>query len=266
MKYKLFISDYDGTLGGWDGVDHETVSAIREYEKKGGKFVVCTGRMFDNIKAFCDRYDIADTVASYQGARINERKSGKELFTEIIPKNLAIEVLRFLKDLPVQPVILGADALYYEKESQYIDFYTKANVVKLTQVNDLAQAVLDNRVEAFKINVSCEGVKPADFVKEYGAKFTDRLILNSGSEFIAEFVNPVASKGAAVRFLSKYYNVGYDEILAVGDSSNDMELLRGAWHGVAVGDGNEELKKTADEVTVPFAEKPVKYLLEKYCL
>ena len=54
--------------------------------------------------------------------------------------------------------------------------------------------------------------------------------------------------------------------MAVGDSTNDIELLNGPWHGVAVGDGRKELLAVADEITVPYNENPVKVLLEKYCL
>ena len=52
----------------------------------------------------------------------------------------------------------------------------------------------------------------------------------------------------------------------MGDSTNDIELIKGEWHGVAVGDAREELKAVAKEITVPYSEQPIKYLLEKYCL
>ena len=51
MKYKLFITDYDGTLGGApeNTIDSQTLSAIDKFEQKGGKFVVCTGRMLTSV-------------------------------------------------------------------------------------------------------------------------------------------------------------------------------------------------------------------------
>ena len=52
----------------------------------------------------------------------------------------------------------------------------------------------------------------------------------------------------------------------MGDSTNDIPLLDGEWHGVAVGDGMKDLKDFAKEITVNFDEQPVKFLLEKYCL
>ncbi|MBR0188799.1 MAG: HAD family phosphatase [Clostridia bacterium] len=266
MKYKLFIADYDGTLGGFEGINPETVDAIKEYEKKGGKFVVCTGRMFKNIRDICSRYDIADAVSSYQGARINDRKSGKTLFAGKVPDDLAVEILNLVKDLPVKPAVLSDNKLYYCENSAYIEMYKKANIIELVRVSDLARGVADREFEALKINVICEGIGAADFIADYGERYKNRLIVNSGGPNLAEFVNPACSKGAAVRFLANYYGVGYDEIIAVGDSTNDVELIRGAWHGVAVGDAKEELKRFADEITVPYKDQPVKYLLEKYCL
>ena len=266
MKYKLFISDYDGTLGGFDGIREETVKAIREYEKRGGKFAVCTGRMFKNIREICDNYDIADAVASYQGARINERKSGNTLFKGKIPDNLAVEILNSVKGLPVKPAVLSDSKLYYTDDSEYIEMYKKAKVVELVRVDDLAKCIAKKEFEALKINVICEDIKVDDFIKIYGEKYNGKLLLNSGSARLAEFVSPDCSKGAAVRFLAKHYGLDFSEIIAVGDSTNDIELIAGEWHGVAVGDGNEELKKLADEVTLAFPDQPIKTLLEKYCL
>ena len=51
MKFELFISDYDKTLGDApDKISPENVKAIQEYTAKGGKFVICTGRMFSSIE------------------------------------------------------------------------------------------------------------------------------------------------------------------------------------------------------------------------
>ena len=266
MKYKLFIADYDGTLGGFEGINEDTVKAIKEYERRGGKFAVCTGRMFKNIRDICERYDIADIVSSYQGARINDRKSGKLLFAGKVPDDFAVEILNSVKTLPVKPAVLSDNKLYYTENSAYIEMYKKANIIELVRVKDLAAAVAGGKFEALKINVICEGISSTDFIADYGERYKNRLIVNSGGPSLAEFVNPACSKGAAVRFLANYYGVGYDDIIAVGDSTNDIELIGGEWHGVAVGDGKEELKKVADEITVPYKDQPVKYLLEKYCL
>ena len=57
MKYKLVISDYDGTLGcaPQNDIDAKTLSAIKKFQAKGGKFVVCTGRMFASVHIEVDQ-------------------------------------------------------------------------------------------------------------------------------------------------------------------------------------------------------------------
>ena len=222
MKYRLFVSDYDGTLGGFEGINPETVNAIKEYEKRGGKFVVCTGRMFKNVRDICQKYDIADIVVSYQGARINERKSGNTIFADKIPLSLAVEVLNSVKTLPVKPAVLSGDKLYYSEDSAYIAMYKKLKTIELAKVSDLSKEVA-NGVDALKINVICEGVDVSEFINRFSAKYKGKLIVNSGGPNLAEFVNPACSKGAAVRFLAKF-SMGFGRqsskhVIAIGSSS-----------------------------------------------
>ena len=75
MKYKLFISDYDGTLGHapQNDIDEETLSAIKKFIDKGGKFVVCSGRETTSISRILKNSGLKGLVASFQGARITDR-------------------------------------------------------------------------------------------------------------------------------------------------------------------------------------------------
>ena len=77
MKFDLIISDYDGTLGGVpeNTIDEQTVSAINKYIDKGGKFVVCTGRMFSSIQSICKKVGLKGIVVAFQGAMIKERNA-----------------------------------------------------------------------------------------------------------------------------------------------------------------------------------------------
>ena len=106
-----------------------------------------------------------------------------------------------------------------------------------------------------------------DVAKNLNKKYEGKgLKFNSGAKCLLEAINPEHSKGNAVRIMAKYYGIPLEEVLTIGDSTNDIDLLVGPWHGVCVGDGREELKAVADEITVPFRDKPVKAIIEKYCL
>ena len=50
MKYDLFVSDYDGTFGVGENIDEKSVSAVKEFIARGGKFAICSGRPYSSIK------------------------------------------------------------------------------------------------------------------------------------------------------------------------------------------------------------------------
>ena len=121
-------------------------------------------------------------------------------------------------------------------------------------------------VRDISVSYSVVNESNAEEVSSILDKYKGKLIINNGAPYLVEAVNPAYTKGNAVRFIANRYGIPLKEVIAVGDSTNDLELVGGPWRGVAVGDGSEELKKVTDEVTAPYKSHPVKTILEKYCL
>lgn len=267
MKYDLFVSDFDGTLGiAPDHIEEETLSAIAEYQKRGGKFAIVTGRMYSSIRPICLKYNLKGIVISYQGAMINDIESGESLFMGGIDYKLASLVAKDFIDEGVQTVVDIDDVMIYNERSDYTDYYENAVGVRGELCDDIVGLVLKEKKVVQKVGTICSTEDSVRLTKKFQKKYGEELVINNGSSHLVEVVSKKCSKKFAVEFLSKYYNIPHDRIIAVGDSTNDMEMLKGDWHGVCVGDGREELKKIAKEITVPYKENPVKVLIEKYCL
>lgn len=268
MKYKLIISDYDGTLGvaPKNDVDSETRAAIKHFTDKGGKFVVCSGRETSSIMRILKEQKINGLVASFQGARITEIESGKTLFNGGLSAETALEALDAVAGRGLTPIAYGESVVYVNEFNPYVERYI--NAVKLDYViTDVRREVLEQKNNITKVCWLGDDKVVNQAAEELNKKYNgDRLKFNSGATCLLEAINPKTGKGNAVRFIADYYGVPLEEVLAIGDSTNDIDLLVGPWHGVAVGDGREELKAVADEITVPFDQKPVKYIIEKYCL
>ncbi len=269
MKYKLVFSDFDNTMGhGPEGiVPKETIDAINRYVERGGKFVICTGRMHSFMDKFCRREGIKGIVISYQGAMINEIESGKDLYVGGLDKQVAIKIAHEILEEGLELIVEVDDILYYEKKSGYTDFYRASGCVELKLVPSLIEFLEKNDHPILKL---C-GVGHSEEIKLATDKFNKKyestnIIFNNGSSRLLEVVDTRCSKGFAARFVADYYGIPLSEVMTIGDSTNDLELIKGEWHGVAVGNAVEELKAVAKEVTVDFKDNPIKTLLEKYCL
>lgn len=267
MKFHLFISDFDGTLGSIpDIIEPSTVQAIKDFTAKGGKFVICTGRMKNSILPICKKYGLEGLVISYQGAMISNIETDECLFRGGINYQLAVEVAEKISKEGV-PVVLHMDeSLYYEEDSYLIKGYEKATKIEGIKIKSIAEFIANEKRDIFKFCILCDDDKAKKLCDKYNQIYDGQLICNSGSSWIMEIINPAYCKGFAVKYIADYYKIPYDKVIAIGDNTNDIPLINGEWYGVAVGDGREELKAVADEVTVPFKEKPVEFLLKKYCL
>ena len=267
MKFDLFVSDFDKTLGKLpEEIDESVVKAIKEYTAKGGKFAIATGRLYKSVKRICDKYGIKGLVASYQGAMITDMESEKTLFVSGIEPECACEVAKRFEEENLCVVADIDDNLYYDKENSYVTMYEDIIKIKAIKVDNIIEFIKNSKLPVLKLGGIGDTEITERVIKEYPEKYKGELLFNGGISHLVEVITPEASKGEAVKFMANYYNIPLDRVLAVGDSTNDVELIGGSWYGVCVGDGRDEAKAVADEITVPFNEHPVKVLLEKYCL
>lgn len=266
MKYDMIVSDFDWTLGCAPGIiEKGTVKAIKEYVNKGGIFVICTGRMYRAIQPVCEKYGIKGLIACYQGCLIEDTEGNKVLDQGLSPQ-VAADVVEKLSSEKVVVIADIDDELYYESESEYLDIYQNLIGLKGKKVNDLKNFVIKKGKSVQKVCALCDDDTNQKIRDKYNAYYNgEKVLFNSGAKCLVEAINPKYDKGHAVKFLANYYNIPLSKIMTVGDSTNDVPLLSGEWHGVAVGDAKDEAKKAAKEITVPFNENPVKVLIEKYC-
>lgn len=73
-------------------------------------------------------------------------------------------------------------------------------------------------------------------------RFYDVLLSSEGN---LEFVLPHTTKGTAVEALAKHWGLSPDEVMTLGDSENDLSMLRFAGTGVAMGNSKPNIKETA---------------------
>lgn len=79
-----------------------------------------------------------------------------------------------------------------------------------------------------------------------------------------EITKSGVSKASALMWLGKYLGIDRSEMIAFGDSENDLEMLRVAGVGVAMANAEEEVKEAADFVTLSNTENGIVHALQKF--
>lgn len=81
-----------------------------------------------------------------------------------------------------------------------------------------------------------------------------------------EITKMAFTKGTAVHYLSDYLGVPVKDTIAIGDSENDLEMLKAAGVGIAMGNASDYVKKTADDITESVVQDGVYHAFLKYGL
>lgn len=268
MKYRLFVSDFDGTLVRADGtVSKRNIAAIAAYRKAGGIFAVCTGRMLTSIRLRLKELGLEEgLVVAFQGAQIADIATGKLLRDAAFSHEDALEVIRFLEDRDVHFHIYSGEELYANKRDGLLEAYEKICGVKGT-VPDLllSDMVALNHMRVTKALVMCMPEEQQKVKVCLEEKFGEKYFITLSSEWLVEIMPKGQTKAAAIGFLSEYYKIPREEIAAIGDQENDVPMLNAAGGKFAVASGVGALKRIA--TVVPSCEEDgVAYAIEHYAM
>lgn len=262
---KLVATDIDGTILKDNGEYSEGVkNCIANMQKKGIKVVIVTGRMYAGAKQVAEKLNLKDAIVSYQGGLIKENcLTNKTLYETCIPKEDAKLVLDWAKQNNIHINLYINDILYVENDNETIQKYAKRQNLeyKVCNFNDLE---LDNINKILAINYNDADIVTS-WVKECQQKFPHLYIIKS-TPYFCEFSTKKATKACAVQFLKGYYNINNNEVLAIGDQDNDIELLKAGGISIAMGNGTEELKKYADFITDTVENDGFVKAMEKFVL
>ncbi len=260
MKYKLIVSDVDGTLfKSGNQVQQKTVQLIQQYQQAGGVFTLATGRMKKAIEPFIKKLKIQVPVIVYNGAQVIDPLSDRLILSHQLSTLFAERALQIMNGFPVSPIVHVQQQPYVKEYNDDILAHTKKDGIDCVITDNLSNLVL---APPTKILVIGEPLELAAFEKVlkqenligYQTVYSDRNYL--------ELLPEGASKGNALDVLATTLGFLQQDILAVGDERNDISMLVNAGMGVAVANADEEVKRQADMVTKGSWNKGLEEVLE----
>lgn len=268
MKYKAIFSDFDGTLySDKFEVSQKNIDAIHDYEARGGKFFVATGRLFQAIYPHVKALGLKDEVIVYQGGGIFDITTKKAIWQQAVPNDVAVDCLKKLEsDGKSVNMVYIDDKCYGTQPHAAIDLFCSICKIECNFVGEnLSDYVARTGATPNKLLAMVEPADALPLAEKYGEEYKGKLALMRSQPFMVEFTAYGLSKGAAVEKVCKKYGFSRDEIICVGDADNDIPMIKYAGLGIAVMNAMETTKAAADVVCVSNNHDAIAWIIENYC-
>ena len=272
LKYKLILSDLDGTLivKGQDKVPDINKKAITEAREKGVKFVICSARSFKLAKPIMKEIGSEGMENEYScllnGALIVEN-TGKIIKYNGISFDLAKEILEFGKKYDVMYQLYDSENCYIfrnieaelKKKELHHEEYIDISWEKLEDLKDKSFG----KVLFCKFDL--EYLK--NISKEIYEKFGDKIEIAFSANRYLEMNPKGVTKGNALKMIAEFLNIDMKNTIAIGDDFNDVTMIDAAGLGCYVANAKDALKEHAKYVsTKNFEEGGVAEIIQKFVL
>lgn len=262
--YKLIAIDLDGTLLTDELlITPRTIKAIQKAVEIGTVITIATGRMFPSAKSIAKQLGINVPVITYQGAIIKSINDNEVMYERLIPPDIAQRLVEIARDKKLHLQVYQNDILYAASENDKIIEYSKKSNVPYIIEPDLGKLAKQGFTKALFIEEPSYLVNLQD---ELRALFGENAHIAKSLVDYLEVTHPEANKGSALLHLASKLGIDRTEIIGIGDNHNDIELIKTAGLGIAMGNGVQELKDIADYISLTNNEEGVLHAIEKFVL
>lgn len=241
-EIKLIALDMDGTLlNDQHEVSDENRQAIKEAEKKGVKVVLSTGRSLKTARDYVLSLELSSYLVTVNGSEIWGPDG------ELVERtSVATEHIKWMHDLSRQ----------HKTKFWAISSENNWN-------NEMPEDVLSQEWLKFGFHIEEDAIREK-VLKELESK---GLFEITNSSLVNIEVNAIGiNKAKGLQKVCSLLGISMENVMAVGDSMNDIAMITEAGLGIAMGNAQETVKKAADGITGKNTENGVAQAIHKWVL
>ena len=270
---KLIAIDMDGTLlNEKKHIDKAQKEAIHEAIEAGIKIVLCTGRPLYGILPFYEELGLSELdsegyVILNNGCSIHKTKDW-ELIDQVNFTSDDIDYLHKLSEGYDINFTLVNDYYYFNIDNRKPtdELITDAGFVFSDITNISLKEAKNGKHKIIKIMFLGNPNIMADFQKENENILKDKYSSVLSQPYVYEILPKGNNKGTGLKKLAKKLGIKQEEIMAIGDGNNDIEMFEYANYSVAMENGTELAKKAAKYQTDSNENDGVAKAIRKYAL
>ncbi|WP_416327179.1 HAD family hydrolase [[Eubacterium] hominis] len=277
---KLVACDLDGTLLDEEHkVPKENAIAIKRLQDAGIQFMTATGRTYDSVAPLLEPYGITCVHLLVNGALMKDQ-DGKILYENpmelshvktitdiLIKEDLCFNL--YTQGGSMTPDIEKARREFIEhmkqngmQEAEIIEMMEQASFCQYErEVNDM-EAFLKESPIVYKMETFGGDVEVSRRVRKKLSEVEGLALSDSISENI-EITKHSAQKGYTLKHYCDEQGIKLDEVVVIGDSMNDLSMMKMFPHSVAVANASSMIKEAAHYITKSNHEFGVAHVLNQ---
>lgn len=272
MRYRMLVADIDGTLLTSQGtLTDATKEAVRAAVAAGCIVTLATGRRFASASPIADELGLELPIVLHNGALVKDSLTGEIFHHDHLSLEATELAITACVATGVQPILYenaflghGMFAGPEELDGPYAGPY-------LARAGDLLTRCPYDRLLPTEppLQLSAYDDEQKIAMLQQQLVFPECRTVTSptttGGHFL-ELLSAHSSKATGIAHLAQRFGLTMDEVVAVGDNFNDVEMLREVGLGIAMANAPEAVRRQAREVTASNDEDGVARVIERYIL
>jgi Cof subfamily protein (haloacid dehalogenase superfamily) len=268
---KLAIVDIDGTIAGKSNqVSPRVKQAIAAAQAQGVRVGIATGRMYKSALRFHHEIGADFPIIAYQGAWIQDPATGVTHRHSPVPVGIARELIDYFEQAhlfdKLSVHVYRDDCLYVREINPDTELYIGRSGIGVIPVADLRSVLTDRPTKLLAMSEDTDLIQSLllDLQQRYSPA---ELHVTTSVPIFLETTQSGVNKGAAIDFIAqKLLGITAEQILAIGDNYNDVEMIAYAGVGVAMGNAPADVRSLADWVAPDIEADGVAVAIEKFIL
>ncbi|CAM0882803.1 unnamed protein product [Alopecurus aequalis] len=256
-KFKYIFCDMDGTLlNSKSQVTARNAEALKEARSRGVNIVIATGKTRPAVIDALNMVDLSGRTGIVsesspgiflQGLMVYGL-GGKQLYKRTLDQEVCREAFLYSLEHKVPLVGFSQDRCFSMFEDPLVDsLHDVYHEPKAEIMSSIDQLLGTAEIQKLVFIGTSEGV--ASTLRPYWTNAVEeRVGIVQAQPDMLELVPPATSKGSGVKILLDHLCISPDEIMAIGDGENDIEMLQLASLGVALANGAEKTKAVANVI------------------
>jgi hypothetical protein len=265
LPFELGAFDLDGTVLSRNlRISVRTVEALRGLRERGMRLVVATGRRFEGAHEHAERLGFvgSDPVICYGGSMVR-RMNGETLLHRKLPRELGVEVLEWAAERGLHARVFVDGRIITSPDTPAALDHLRREEPGVSTMDSPAAWLRDGGEEPTKLVIVDHPDDVGGWLEEAQEHFRGRLFVTRSLPHYVEVGGLEGTKSKALEFLCGRWGIDPERVIAFGDADNDIDMLRFAGCGVAVGGMTGDVREAADEVVPNVDEDGVAGYVEK---